>query len=50
MRMDTEGFIGENIQKSDSSNLRTDDIDLRRLRHLLSVTGPLADDIKMVQI
>ena len=40
-RIDTEGFFG------DSSNLK---INLRRLRDLLSVAGPLAEDLNLAQI
>ena len=45
-----EGFTTEKRRKSDSSNIKEDKIDLKRLRYLLSVVGPLADDINLAQI
>ena len=49
-RVDTEGFSSEKKTKSDLSNLKTDGIDLRRLRALLSVDGPLSVDGNLAQI
>ena len=49
-RSDTEGVTRDIKPKSNFSNFETDNSNLRRLRVLLSVDGPLAVNINLAQI